>query len=101
GDLSRGLEHLRPAVPADDFEDRVGVLEEMERGFARTHKGPAEAHHLALRGALRLMGSDKARAFDLSREPTASRRAYGESPFGQGCLLARRLVEQGVAFVEV
>src|SRR5262249_28233588 len=51
--------------------------------------------------AVQLMRSDKARAFDLSREPAASRRPYGQSQFGQGCLLARRLVEAGVAFVEV
>ena len=38
-------------------------------------------------------------AFDLSREP--ERDAYGDSNFGQGCLLARRLVEAGVPFVEV
>src|SRR3954454_15103336 len=47
------------------------------------------------------MRSDKARAFDLSLEPSSSRKPYGESKFGQGCLLARRLVEGGVAFVEV
>ena len=47
------------------------------------------------------MRSDKAKAFDLSLEPAASRKPYGESKFGQGCLLARRLVEAGVSFVEV
>jgi uncharacterized protein (DUF1501 family) len=47
------------------------------------------------------MRSDKTRAFDLDREPAASRKPYGESKFGQGCLLARRLIEAGVAFVEV
>src|SRR5262249_10575767 len=51
--------------------------------------------------ALRLMKSDKAKAFDLSQEPAASRQAYGEHFFGRGCLLARRLVEVGVPFVEV
>jgi uncharacterized protein (DUF1501 family) len=101
-DLSRGMENLRPAVPADDFDDRAGLLEEMERGFARTHKaGAARGHHTTFQAALRLMRSDKARAFDLSAEPVASRRQYGESRFGQGCLLARRLVEAGVPFVEV
>jgi hypothetical protein len=40
-------------------------------------------------------------AFDLSREPNALREAYGRSPFGQSCLLARRLVERGVRFVTV
>jgi uncharacterized protein (DUF1501 family) len=40
-------------------------------------------------------------AFDLSREPAADRERYGKSGFGQGCLMARRLVEIGVSFVEV
>ncbi len=48
-----------------------------------------------------MMNSSAARAFDLSEEPDAVRSAYGRGTFGQGCLMARRLVEQGVAFVEV
>jgi uncharacterized protein (DUF1501 family) len=47
------------------------------------------------------MRSDRSQAFDLAREPERSRRAYGESDFGRGCLLARRLIEAGVAFVEI
>jgi hypothetical protein len=52
--------------------------------------------------ALRLVTSPAARrAFDLTREPPAVRDRYGRSPFGQGCLLARRLVEAGVRLVTV
>ena len=40
-------------------------------------------------------------AFDLSKESAETRESYGESSFGQGCLLARRLSENGVRFVEV
>ena len=40
-------------------------------------------------------------AFDLDEEPAPLRDAYGRNLFGQGCLLARRLVERGVPFVEV
>src|SRR5258708_40131623 len=47
------------------------------------------------------MRSREAKAFDLSQEPAASRAAYGGSKFGDGCLLARRLVEVGIPFVEV
>ena len=39
--------------------------------------------------------------FDLSRDPEASRSQYGDTDFGRGCLLARRLVEAGVGFIEV
>ena len=47
------------------------------------------------------MDSDVARAFDLSEEPDQVREAYGRGRFGQGCLMARRLIECGVSFVEV
>src|SRR5207302_8747332 len=51
--------------------------------------------------AITLMRSREAQAFDLSQESAASRAAYGGSKFGEGCLLARRLVERGIGFVEV
>jgi uncharacterized protein (DUF1501 family) len=47
------------------------------------------------------MKSTDLKAFDLSAEQAATRARYGKSKFGQGCLLARRLVENGVRFVEV
>jgi hypothetical protein len=47
------------------------------------------------------MRSKGMRAFNLGEEPAPLRDAYGRNPFGQGCLLARRLVEAGVTFVEV
>jgi uncharacterized protein (DUF1501 family) len=101
-DPAKGLENLRPLAPADDFDDRVGVLEQLERGFARTYRSPAaEAHQTMLARSVRLIRSDKAKALDLSLEPAAAREAYGETGFGRGCLLARRLVEAGVPFVEV
>jgi uncharacterized protein (DUF1501 family) len=101
-DLSRGMENLDPVVAKDDFDDRVNVLDQLEREFSRTSKATsAAAHRTTLSRAVQMMRSDKAAAFDLSREPLASRRPYGESRFGQGCLLARRLVEAGVSFVEV
>ena len=45
--------------------------------------------------------SPNMKAFDLSQEPDAMREAYGKTPFGSGCLLARRLVEAGVTFIEI
>jgi uncharacterized protein (DUF1501 family) len=48
-----------------------------------------------------MMRSAAAKAFDIDEEPAALQDAYGRNPFGQGCLLARRLVERGVPFVEV
>jgi hypothetical protein len=99
-DPAKGLEDLKPL--ADDFDDRLGVLEELDRGFARNYPTPpAEAHRTMVARTARLIRSDKAKAFDLSREPAEARAAYGDTAFGRGCLLARRLVEAGVSFVEV
>jgi hypothetical protein len=51
--------------------------------------------------AVKLMRSKDLAAFDLTDEPDGLKERYGRNPFGQGCLLARRLVENGVNFVEV
>lgn len=51
--------------------------------------------------ALRLMRPEAAAAFELSEEDATLREAYGPGTFGQGCMMARRLVERGVACVEV
>jgi hypothetical protein len=101
-DPNRGVENMRPAVAAGQFNDRVGLLEELEAGFHRTHPdGMGTAHRTTYQRAVTLMRDRGARAFDLSQEPSSSRAAYGTSRFGDGCLLARRLVEAGVSFVEV
>jgi len=50
---------------------------------------------------VRMMDSEAAKAFDLSEESKEVREAYGRGRFGQGCLMARRLIERGVPFVEV
>ena len=47
------------------------------------------------------MSSEQLRAFDVGREPAAVRAEYGDTPFGRGCLAARRLIEVGVRCVEV
>jgi Protein of unknown function (DUF1501) len=51
--------------------------------------------------AVRLMSSKDLKAFDISLEPASMSQLYGPTPFGQGCMLARRLVEYGVRFIEV
>jgi uncharacterized protein (DUF1501 family) len=48
-----------------------------------------------------MMSSEQLKAFDVSQEPASVRKAYGDTPFGRGCLAARRLIEVGVRCVEV
>jgi hypothetical protein len=81
---------------------RVNLLDEMEAEFVATHPDPAgQSHRTAYQRAVTLMRSSAVKAFDLKDEPTKLRDSYGRNLFGQGCLLARRLVERGVPFVEV
>ncbi len=81
---------------------RVSLLDEMEQEFVAAHPdAPAVGHRTAYQRAVTLMRSSAVKAFDLSEEPGKLRDAYGRNLFGQGCLLARRLVERGVPFVEV
>jgi uncharacterized protein (DUF1501 family) len=82
--------------------DRLGLLQGLQDDFLAARKdAPPAAHQAAVEGAVRLMRPAAAQAFDLSQEPPSVRDAYGRTLFGQGCLLARRLVERGVPFVEV
>src|SRR5262249_59320238 len=58
-------------------------------------------HRTLYTGAAQMVRSPRLQAFDLSKETATVRNKYGRNSFGQGCLLARRLVEAGVTFVEV
>jgi uncharacterized protein (DUF1501 family) len=101
-DPNRGVENLRGAVQTTQLNARLGLLDELENNFHRTHQdGLGIAHRTTVQRAVTLMRDQGAAAFDLTREPAASRAGYGTGRFADGCLLARRLVEAGVTFVEV
>lgn len=66
------------------------------------NRGIAVREHLnVIDKTFKLMTSQQMEAFKISQEPTQVRERYGENGFGDGCLMARRLVETGVPFVEV
>lgn len=91
-----------PGVSSSRFDRRAKALAAMEDAFAKRTGAPEIPERRAVYDkAFRLMRSPKLEAFDLSGEPAAAKAAYGDSPFGRGCLTARRLVEAGVKFVEV
>jgi hypothetical protein len=112
-DLVKGRGSFGPDLKVDDLERpvgvsdarrdaRMGLFDDMESDFLARHAGvSAVSHRTAYTRAARLMRSRAVKAFDLDREHPKLRDAYGRSLFGQGCLLARRLVEAGVPFVEV
>jgi hypothetical protein len=90
------------AVAKDHFDARIDLLEGLDKDFTAGHPDlTARSHQNAYKRAVRLMRSSAGKAFSLEEEKDSVRDAYGRNLFGQGCLLARRLVERGVPFVEV
>jgi hypothetical protein len=79
-----------------DLLQSLNRLHEEQRGADAALDSQIQALETAF-----LMQSEAAEAFDISKEPTPVRELYGDSNFGQSCLLARRLVEHGVRFVQV
>lgn len=93
---------LPAGVSSQRATARVQLLNEMENDFLQQRATVASlTHRTAYERAVTLMRSRGARAFNLEEEPASVRDGYGRSLFGQGCLLARRLVERGLPFVEV
>jgi uncharacterized protein (DUF1501 family) len=83
-------------------DERLELMHKLGSDFLTSRAGvPSFSHQSAYRRAVKMMKSTAAKAFDLDEESAAVHDAYGRNPFGQGCLLARRLVERGVPFVEV
>jgi Protein of unknown function (DUF1501) len=122
-DPDQGVNFIEPVHSQAEFGRQVRLLQQFEKTFHDRYQSPAgDAHASTVDRAVRLMNSRQKQAFDLSLEPDAVRDRYGlsvptegrrvkgdtggrgvkgRSSFGQGCLMARRLVEAGVPFVEV
>lgn len=93
---------LAPGITRKQADNRLSILKDLENDFSATHPGvPTQSHQSAYAAAVRMMRSKAIEAFQLDQESEMLRDAYGRNRFGQGCLLARRLIEQGVPFVEV
>ncbi len=100
-DPARGVEDLKAIVSDKQFQNRTGLLEQMESAFYHDYQsGLVTDHKTTYERAVKLMKSAEAKAFDISAEPSAARAAYGSGKFGDSVLMARRLVEVGVPFVE-
>lgn len=92
----------RSGLEAGQTDARLGLLNALEDEFQAGRPDVTVAsHRRAYDLAVRMMRGTAASAFDLNEEPDTLRDRYGRSQFGQACLLARRLVERGVPFVEV
>ena len=98
-----GVDDLHnPGLRDDQEQARLELWRTLQDSFLGSHASASpKAHDTVYRRAVRMMHSEAAGAFDLSGEPDDVRSAYGRGRFGQGCLMARRLIERGVPFVEV
>lgn len=105
-DPSQGLDSVRPPIGMDAkrFEKRNQLYNEL------MNKGPfgeyasdyqKESLRRSMEQAYMLLNSPESKAFDLSTEPKESYDIYNTGRFGLGCLLARRLTEQGARFISV
>jgi hypothetical protein len=96
------VRNLQMNINQDRLMQRMHMLASLEKGFIDEKRGPsAEDHAKVLNKTLSLMTSKQMEAFRVNQEPMEVRERYGNNGFGNGCLMARRLVEQGVSFVEV
>ncbi len=89
------VQDLKPSseIKQGRLDARVELLKGFHEDFVASHPSvPTLSHQAAYDRAVRLMRTSAARAFDLDEEPAKLRDRYGRNLFGQGCLLARRLV---------
>lgn len=104
GSPNDGLQDSQRAsgVSSEDFERRLSLADRLNSQFhGRYANKDVKAYEELYREAITLMKSKDLTAFDLSQESAATRELYGSGKFAQGCLLARRLTDHGVRFVEV
>jgi uncharacterized protein (DUF1501 family) len=95
-------DNVAHSVPQEQLERRLAQLREQNREFALAGaKALAVEQQGLYNQATRMILSPKLKAFQLEGESDSTRQAYGKSAFGQGLLVARRLIESGVPFVEV
>jgi hypothetical protein len=98
------VENLQPpkGIARPRIERRLKLLDNLEQEFsARRGVAGNAAHRSAYQRASRMMLHEAGTAFRVEDESSVTRSRYGDTVFGNSCLLARRLVERGVTFVEV
>jgi uncharacterized protein (DUF1501 family) len=101
-DPDQGLVNSSSQVSADVQTKRLSLLEQLDATFGRKMADEnVKAYGDFYDTTMELMKSSDLKAFDIASETAEMRDKYGRNKFGQGCLLARRLIENGVRFVEV
>ena len=93
---------LPAGTDAARVERQFDLMKKLETEYAEAgNKQIVDDHRAVYEAAKKLALSPRLKAFDISQETQKTRDRYGDSPFGKACLLARRLVQEGVPFIEV
>lgn len=101
-DPDAGLQNSQPEVSAEVMQKRMALLDKLDAGFrARFQTASVKSYTEFYENTVKIMSSTDLEAFSLADEPEALKEKYGKNKFGQGCLLARRLIEKGVRCIEV
>lgn len=101
-DPNRMPQNVAMTVPENRYSRRLGLLDRLEDEFAgRGGEVVVKNHRDLYDKTSKMILSSDLKAFDIGDEPESLKSQYGDSNFGRGCLLARRLVEAGTTFVEV
>jgi uncharacterized protein (DUF1501 family) len=101
-DSNGNIRNLNMGLDQNRLNQRLTMLKTIEDQFISQNRGDFASDHLkVLTKTTKLMSSPQMEAFKISKEPIEMRERYGNTGFGRGCLMARRLVEAGVPFIEV
>jgi len=101
-DSNGNVRNLDMGIDGARLEQRLAMLDTIESRFIGERRGAsADDHAKVLDKTVKLMTSKQMEAFKVAKEPKEVQERYGNNGFGKGCLMARRLVEMGVPFVEV
>jgi hypothetical protein len=104
GDPNAGLQNTKspPYLSESSFDRRLQLIDNFDKSFRQKyHQKEVQAYNDFYSQATKLLASEELKAFDLKNEDQKIRDKYGNNRFGQGVLLARRLIESNIRYVEV
>mgnify|MGYP003343370131 CR=1 FL=1 len=101
-DSNGNIRNLDFGIEQNRMMDRLQMLQSIETKFIDEKRGSlASDHFKILNKTVKIMSTDQMNSFKVNKEPKEIQERYGNTSFGRGCLMARRLVEIGVPFIEV
>ncbi|WP_395750086.1 DUF1501 domain-containing protein [Prosthecobacter sp.] len=101
-DPDSGLQYAKSEASPEVMIKRLVMLDQLDAGFRDRFKtSEVKSYTQFYDKTISIMSSTDLEAFQLDDEPAALKEKYGKGKFGQGCLLARRLVEKGIRYIEV